>query len=98
MHLPVDPRQIAVNTKGSVTAATYERERTKAPVPYVTIHEHRRRQRVQLHRLIVQLYLPKELKAGLPHPVRRDLRVRGYGKRTLRVAAIRHPLRAASPE
>ena len=98
MHLPVDPRQIAVDAKGGIATAADESERTETSVSDVTIHEHCWCEGVQLHGLIVQLQFPEELKTRLPHPFRSDLRICRNGKRTLRIASIRHPLRAASPE
>src|SRR5436190_6349041 len=73
--LPLDARQVDVNSNDVVRTATHESERTEPAIPDVEIKQRRRRQRIQLSGLVFELDLPYELKAWLPHRVGGNLRI-----------------------
>src|SRR5206468_4854089 len=62
--LPLDPAEVRVDREDFVRTPPHERQRPESPVPDVALEQDRRRQRVQLSRIVVELQLPQELEAG----------------------------------
>ncbi len=93
---PVDFCEIGVDRVHALGARADKRERFESAVRNQPIHQHRRRERVQLSRLVVELHLPEKLQLALLHGVFRQPRIGSHPRRTLRVALARGPLAAAA--
>ena len=96
MPFPEHLVQVVVDRIDVVRAPADERQRLEALVGNDVGEQHRLRQRLQLPGLILELRLPEQLKARLPHTVDRNSRIGLDPRGSLRVAAGRGPTETAS--
>src|SRR5438876_1233679 len=97
MFLPLNPAEVRVDREDVVRTAAHERQRPESAVSDVEIEQDRRRQRVQLFWVVVELQLPQELKAGLLHALFRNLPIGPDPRRALCIVTARRPIPASPP-
>ena len=96
MLLPFQPSQVGVDREDTVGTAAQVCQGPESAVSDVAFERDCCGQGVQLHRLIVEFYLPQVLEAGLLQALFGDLRVRSDPEGALGIGAAGGPASAAS--